>query len=230
MTKKIKKTVLVVGIVMLIGVIAIACTQSPFGRYERNISEIRDNIFIAYDADMRVEVISGHREEPFNIDGVRRGELVPFTVVTITPSENIRRDAWSYSVSMNDTEFVGNFLPHPFLDTFSCDIAAATVDRAISVTITAEGFERTFEMTSIVTDGMIRAEDAFNIALERLESSLSGHYQGNRLNAEVYIRLVTNPITSTDIFFWYVAFVTPCDTTMAVLIDPMTSEILAARE
>ncbi|MCL2370908.1 MAG: hypothetical protein FWC80_06765 [Firmicutes bacterium] len=231
MFKKIKKAILVSGAVVLLGVLFAACgTSSPFGRYERNLSELRDNVFVAYDDYMRIEVVSGRREEPFVIDG-SSGESVPFTVITITPTAEARRDSFSYRVSMNDAEFTGNFLPHPFLDTFSCDIAASTSDRTITVVVTGgDDIERTFELTSIVNDEMIKAEDAFLIARERLDASLTDFMSGNRLNAEIYIRLVTNPITSSDVFFWYVAFVTSDSQTFAVLVDPMSSEILAVRE
>jgi len=230
MFRKVKKTILTVGAVLLLGAVFIACSASPFGRYERNLSEVRDNVFVAYEDGMRIEVVSGRREEPFSIDG-RSGDTVPFTVITITPSVENRRESFSYTVKMNDAEFTGNFLPHPYLDTFSCDIAASTTDRQITVTITGgEEFERVFELTSIVTDDMIGAEDAFNIARERLDTSLADSISGNRLNAEIYIRHVTNPITSSDVFFWYVAFVTADSQTFAVLIDPANSEILAVRE
>jgi len=230
MFKKINKVIIAIGAVLLLGAVFIACSTSPFGRYERNLSEVRDNVFVAYEDGMRIEVVSGRREEPFVIDG-RSGDRVPFTVITITPSAENRLESFSYRVRMNDAEFTGNFLPHPYLDTFSCDIAASTTDRQITVTITGrDDFERVFELTSIVTDDMIGAEDAFAIARERLDASLADSISGNRLNAEIYIRLVTNPITSSDVFFWYVAFVTADSQTFAALIDPLSSEILAVRE
>jgi len=213
--------------VLLAAAFLAACSRTPFERYNRNISEIRDNVFTGSADGMRIEVVSGRREEPFAIDG-RPGETVPFTVVTITPTE--RRPAFSYRVEMNGAQFSGNFLPHPYLDTFSADIAASTSDRQIRVVITGEGFERVFELTSIVTDEMIGAERALEIALDRLGNSLSAFYQSRRLGAEIYIRLVSNPITQADTFYWYVAFVTTDDQTFAVLIEPVSGEILAVRE
>ena len=214
------------GAVFAVAVFA-GCSQTPFEKYGRNISEVRDNVFAGEADGLRIEVVSGRREDPFVIDGTA-GETVPFTVVTIAPSE--RRPTFSYRVEMNGAQFSGNFLPHPYLDTFSADIAAATQDRQIRVTVTSGDFERTVELTSIVTDQMLGAEAVFEIAMARLTNSLSAFYTRGRLNAEIYIRLVSNPITQADTFYWYVAFVTVCGQTFAALIDPVSGEILAVRE
>jgi len=224
-----KKLLVLFGLCVAAIMIFAACANASFGGHERNISELRDNVFFGGDEDIRIEVVSGYRENPFVIDG-DSGETVPFTVVTILPSAAVMRPSFSYRVDMNDSQFVGNFLPHPYLDTFSADIAASTGDRNIRVTITGEDFERVFELTSVVTDEMIGAEEAFDIAYARLTNSLSAFVNRGRLNAEIYIRLVTNPIAQGESYYWYIAFVTPCNNTFAALIDPISQEVLAVRE
>jgi len=79
-------------------------------------------------------------------------------------------------------------------------------------------------MTSVKKDGFISANKAFDIALDRLKSTIK-----QLEKYEIYIRFTKNPVNEEDGYFWYVAFVDG-ENTYAVLINPETAEIVACKE
>ena len=84
-------------------------------------------------------------------------------------------------------------------------------------------------MQSVVTGDNIGAEKALTIALDKLKNELKRFRSKGKLHAEIYVRLMENPIDGNGGYFWYVAFVGADKDTVAVLLKSDTGAVSATR-
>lgn len=203
-----------------------AC-KSPIERYEHAISELRDNIYIAENDHYSVQIITGKREDPFVMDG-HAGGVRDFTVVTLDPKAGA--GDYSYRVTVNGTEYAGAFIPHPFARTYSADIEVLSADSEIALTVTSGPNSDDLTAKSVKTDNMITASKAVEIADKKLKNRIEGFRSGNVLSCEVYVRLIANPVDNSGGYHWYVAFIGENQAIYAVLIEPVSMQVVAIRD
>jgi len=208
-------------------VLFFAACSTPMEKYEAYISELRDNVFTAESVNYSVQIITGKREEPFVMDG-HAGAVREFTVITLNPKAG--EGKYSYRVTINGSEFAGKFLPHPFAKTYSADIEARSFDSEILLSITVNGNSETLTAKSVKTDNMIPAAKAVEIAEKRLKHRIDDFWANGTLNAEIYVRLISNPIDNSGGYYWYVAFIGAGQTIYAVLIEPVSMQVAAIRD
>lgn len=202
------------------------CTKSNLEKYSENISELREHIFAAESAEYKVTAISGMREEPYEMNGVSAGSR-DFTVVTVTPADFKADKSYRYRTEIAGEVYEGDLLPHPFAQSLSADIPAEAKED-FTFTVTGDG-EVDFQMVRAVTGEMISADKALGIALDKLSGELKKFRSGGTLNAEIYVRLMENPIDGNGGYFWYVAFVGEDKATVAVLLRGDTGAVSAIR-
>ncbi len=216
-----KKLRIIILVSAIMSVFLLASCQSGIDKYRKKIAEFRDDVLGGESANFTASAVTGYREEPFEINGVANAQC-DFCVVTITPKNFDPSVCYKYKATVNGTEYSGDFVKHPFENTYSFEIAARCETGNMTVSVDDE----TIELSSVKTDEFITAEKAFETALKRLNGSdiiKSGKY-------EIYIRLISNPVNAAGGYFWYVAFVDENKDTCAVLIEPTTMEITAVRE
>lgn len=202
------------------------CGKTQLSKYGENISELREHLFAAESAEYKITAISGVREDPYELNGVS-GAKRDFTVITVTPAVFAPDKTYRYTATIGDSTFEGSLMPHPFAQSLSVDIPmAATEDFSVTVGC---GEEQTFELKNSVPGDLISAEKAFGIALEKLKNEIKRFKTKNKLNAEIYVRLMENPIDGNGGYFWYVSFVGEDKTTVAVLLKGETGEVSAVR-
>ncbi len=174
-----------------------------------------------------VTLISGERENPFEVNG-QTGEKTDFTVVTLSPKEEGEYN-FTYLIKIGEEILSGKFTPHPFKNTYSFEVNK----RAVGTTfLSINDGEKDYELnlSSIKTEQILSPSDALDIACHRLKNSIESVTSDGKLNAEIFIRYIENPISSEKTYFWYIAFAPEKYTTFAVLIDPVSGEIVAVRE
>lgn len=216
-----KKIRIFVLFVVIMSVFALAACSGALGKYEKSVSEYRDNVYVGVSSGFTAEAVSGYRESPFAIDGKSESKA-DFCLVTVTPNSYDPTKEYTYTVTLSGVEYTGDLVKHPFENTYSFEVAARCQDNTLTVTVDGENIE----LTSVKTEQYITPEKAFEIALKRLSGTeivKSGEY-------EIYIRLIANPINAAGGYFWYVAFVDQNQATVAVLIHPENMEITAVRE
>jgi len=206
----------------------IGCNE-PLDRLFAQVSELRENIFIGESDNFSIKIITGLREDPFLMDG-HAGITRDFTLITITPKNENSDSSYSFNTTINGTNFRGEFLAHPFNITLSADLNIRANQNEIIVTIiNSGGTEENISTKSVVTEQMIDSTKALEIAQNKLKNSLETFKSGGELKAEIYIRLLANPIDNSGGFYWYVAFIGTCGTIFAVLICPIEVQVLAVR-
>ena len=217
-----KKNCFFVIVLVIMSTFAFCSCSEPFGRYGKYVSEYRDNVYVGENENFYAIAVTGYRENPFDIDGVSEQNKVEFLLVTVTPAEYNPSVAYSYSITVDGVEYAGEMNKHPFENTYSFEIAQYVSDEQITIYVQ----QQAVTLSSILTEEYISAEKAFDIARSRLSKSeviKGGDY-------EIYVRLIANPINAKGGYFWYVAFVDESQNTVAVLIDPVSMEIVAVRE
>ncbi len=211
MKKRILFFVLIVAAVFSVG------CSSPYGKYEDKISEIRNHVFEGSCENFTVTAVSGEREHPFEIDGVP-GERVNFTVITVKPRVFDITAAYDYTITHDGKEYTGQFVRHPFNETYSAEINVK-ITKDFVVAINGDGCE--VSMTSVKSGKFISAEKAFDVALKKLKSTVK-----KMDKYEIYLRLTKNPVNEEEGYYWYVAFVDG-ENTYAALIHPESAQIVA---
>jgi len=205
-----------------------ACTPS-MERLGHLVSELRENIFVGESDNFRVSIITGFREDPFLMDG-RVGELRDFTLITLTPKSETSEGNYTFVTTVDGVQFRGAFLPHPFSNTLSAEINVRAGQNEIPLTvINAAGVEESLFAKSVLTEQMIGVEKALEIAENKLRYSLEVFKVNGVLQAEIYIRIMPNPIDNSGGYHWYVAFIGQNQTIFAVLIDPISMQVVAVR-
>ncbi len=206
---------------LLTSVFFFSACSNGLKKHGKQVSEYRDNVYVGSNSDFKLEAMSGYREAPFSIDGVS-GDKVDFCLVTITPTNFDPTATHRYKIKLNDVEYEGDCVKHPFANTYSFEVAARCLTNSFTVEIDGQSIE----LSSVKSEMFITPEKAFEIAFKRLGNSEiieNGRY-------EIYIRLIVNPINTSGGYFWYVAFVDEKQDVCAVLIEPESMEITAVRE
>jgi len=218
--------VLMVAMVAVTSFMLMACGAPSILQHER-LSELRNNVFVGQSDGYRVVAVTGLREQPFNIDGVSNPNKMNFTVITLSPEVFVFGNEYAFRVEIGGAEFEGTMTAHPFNQTISAEIAVLADQNELVIHISGSA---SFVVTaaSVITDEFIDADKAFSIAMDRLGDAINARAAEH--SYEIFIRLIENPVDASGGFRWYVAFVFADNTTYAALIDPITMEILAAKE
>ena len=205
---------------------ACGCKKSYCG-FEDSLSELRTDYLTASCDSGKIDIATGTRENPYKIDGISEAKE-EYTVITFTPTEFLPGTSYAYRAVIDGIEYTGQLVMHPFAESYSADINDKCDGREIPLTLTCD--EQLYEMTavSVIADNMINAERALEVAYGALKPKIDGFKSGGKLNAELYVRIIPNPIDDKGGYYWYVAVAG--STTFAVLLDPVTEEIIAKRE
>ena len=193
-----------------------------------NISELRDEVLVGGDEKITVTLNSGFRENPFVIDGSSSLERTDFSVITVE-GDFSGEEELGYTLYLGETTYEGKLLKHPFKNSYSVEIAVRSQKKA-SITLSGVNFANNYELNSVKKEETISAKEALEIAEERLKRSVKSVIADGKLNAEVFIRLLKNPISAEEGYYWYVAYAPEKYVVYAVLIHSQTREIVAVRE
>lgn len=215
-------------IILLLATLSMTGCKGSVEKHMEKISELRPEIYVGGDGELKVTAISGMKEEPFIIDGKAEG-MTDFTLITIVPANYDEKNEYSYEITISDTQYTGVFAAHPFEDSYSALLPLRTFGTVPSVSVICNGTKKSYELVSPVTENYIDADKALDIALKKLSGSLK-RFDAAGVGYEIYLRLTENPISNAEGFYWYAAFVGEDGTTYAALIDPETMDIVAIRD
>lgn len=218
----------ILGALLLSAIVCMmfAACGSTTDKYYKNISEIRDGVYEGASQTMRVEVVSGVREQPFVIDGTA-GEKTDFTVITVTPAQFVPNRMYTYSVTVGEKAYTGVMTMHPFGETYSVELNVRATEPVLNVSLKLDAYEETIEVKSVVQEGDIDASYALQVAMKALDAELQPLKKNGGLDCEIYVRIIANPINSDGGYYWYVAFMGA--DTYAALIDMKTAQVVGVK-
>ena len=202
--------------------------QSAYSRaFEKSISEIQNNLFMAEDDEFKVTFASGKRENPFSVDG-RASELVSYGVLTaFRMGSSLKLHESTFKLTVGEKEFAGKFEVNPFDQSFVFDIGQECDDNdLISVKIVADNKQFEYVLVNALSDSDARAEEICKIAQSEMKDKLGSLNKVNGVRAEIYIRL----IASSGRALWYVSAVFEDGQVVAIVVSPTTKEVLAKKD
>ena len=214
-----KRIVLIITVILAI---TLCACSSPLDKYADKISELRTGVYEGSNELYDATAVTGVREDPFLIDG-KSGKTIKFTVVTVRPKVFDPTAKYTFKATIDGKEYNGPLNKHPFEESYSADIGCKTAASALTFTVVGDS-ESTLVLNTVVGENFIGAEKAFELGHAKLKNAVQ-----NLSEYELYIRLIKNPLGDDGNYYWYVAFVTG-DNTYAVLINAVTTEIVASRE
>jgi len=229
--KKIKIMIFVMlfSVMAFIPLMLTGCSTPSMDRLGHLISELRENIFVGESDNFTITIVSGFREDPFLMDGIPSISR-DFTLATLTPKSATSQGVYKFNITVDEILFMGEFLHHPFSNTLSTDLNIRASGSDIAVTITnPDGVEESMFAKSVLTDQMISSNKALEIAENKLHYSLETLKENGELQLEIFIRLMVNPLDNSGGYHWYVAFIGREQQIFAVLIDPISMQVVAIR-
>ena len=188
-----------------------------------NVSERRCGYYTAAADGFTVTAVSGVREQSFKGDGKvsggSDGKLIPYTLITLAPTEFDIDAVITYTAEADGCTFGGTMIVHPFAASFSAEFEHETTAKEFTVTVKCGDKTSKLTLSSQVTSDMI----TFDRAISAAKSALSprGHY-------EIRARLIKNPL-SGDGICWHVSFISEDGANNGVLLDPVTAKVLAKK-
>lgn len=223
-----KKRIVIFLSVLLLSASAVflsACSAPDITQNQR-LSELRSDILCGSAGDYSVVLVTGIRENPFEIDGVSQADKVYFTVITVTVANYDPLSEYNFTVSIGGQSYTGKLSRHPYNQSYSAEINALTDVPQMLLTLSRGATDTEITLNSVKGEDFISAQKAFEIAEKELKDAVAAL----ETDYEIFVRLIENPINPGGGYFWYVAFISTNKTTLGVLIDPVTMKIDAVRK
>ena len=224
-----KKIGLFIAIVMCFGLLS-ACESPMYSKAKDNIAEIRNNIFIGENENVKATFMSGKREKEYVINGTST-LLIEFGVITFALlGDNVTRaKTGNYKVIIDSKTYEGQLELNPFDNTYVADLGSMfDSSDNIYASINVGSFESEVTLELKNGDWQTSSTDALQIACKTLKKELKD-YDKDVWSSEVYIKIIHDDKVASDKYFWYVNFVGRDGTNHSVIIDPYTKEILAKK-
>ena len=204
------------------------CTKSEDKIIENAISEIRTDSYKGKGETFYVTVSTGKREQPYAADGISR-DLIEFTVITVTP-KNSMGGTFSYRFTINDKEYLGEFNETPYGISYAVDLKETIPSvNEFSIDINTDSVSETIILTNVLTENSLSAQDALKIAKTEFAEVIKNLTKNNKLDGEIYIKLLNDRSNHDSKYYWYVAIVNS-ESYYAIVINPETGEIIAKKD
>ena len=193
---------------------------------ERNVSELRDNVYAGSSESFTLSAVSGYKENPYLKDG-KVGLVCPYVIFKID-SETINNATYTLTLNYQEKEYVEEFKLNP-------------INSKLTVTLNIENFmPTTFEV--IVSVGSVREKITMNSLITPNTLSYQSALQSLEKLQKNYLQTLTDSdgnnqfelsvklMFKNEKPYWYIAIITGEDKVKALLIDGITGELLAIRE
>lgn len=217
------------GMLLIVAMIFSACGGTVLQLCEKNLSEVRYNVFSGETDTYTASFMTGKREKPYSVNGVSE-KAVDFGLLTITFKGNDTPLTASYKLTINDTEKTGNLEYNQYDNNFMVDVGEIVGDDAkINVEITVGTTKSSIDLVCKNTDFEITWQTALNIGAKELEKNIKANTINGKLNGEIYIKIITDINGNFDDYFWYVSLYTKNGDNYAIIINPKTGEIMAQK-
>ncbi|MDD3862399.1 MAG: hypothetical protein PHV79_00885 [Clostridia bacterium] len=211
---------------LLIGTSCVAgCGYNIKDEMINNLSDIRYNLFEAKTLDLRVTLMCGLREEPYDYNGVSNAK-VEFGVISVHFSNLAERETYDFNLKVNDKEFSGELEKNPYNHNFMADIESLVNDDA-QIYLSIESIENELMLVCINKNWQIQYQDALEIATVQLEEEAKKFFQKRKFAAECYLKILYDENSDLDTYLWYFGIEGQDKKRISLVIDVHSGDILA---
>lgn len=227
-----KKILKVCMLILFSALTLVGCagTNKLYDFAKANIAEVRENMYVGESDNLKVSLISGLREKDYVVNGLATS-VVEFGVLTfVFKTEVALPETVNYVLTVGTTRYDGILEQNPYDGSFVCDVKTIiNSNEVISAKIIAGEFVESVEVTSVTSNWNVNATNALKLACVELKNELAGFIENDEFYAECYIKIINDPDVDKNNYFWYVNFVGRNEKTFAVVIDPVSNEIMAKK-
>ncbi len=214
-------------ILVAICLVFTACGTDKVDLALSNLAEVRYNVFSGENDRFTATFMSGQRENPYIVNGICQ-ERVDFGMLTIKFKTADRPMVAQYRLTVNDKEYTGNLEYNNYDGTLMVDIQQVVADDAtIKLTVITDQEEISCDIAPKTTNLEITWRSALEIALAECSEQYKNYISKGKLNGEVYVKIITDLNASFDTYYWYVSIVGTNGSTIGVIIDPHTGQVIA---
>lgn len=197
---------------------------------KNNVAEVRQNLYVGESENLKVSLNSGFREKDYVVNGFCT-ESVEFGVLTfVFKVEHSLPETINYVLTVGTIRFDGLLEQNPYDGSYVCDVKKL-IDSTdvISAKIIAGDFVESVEIKSVSESWNVNYDNALRLACLELKTELTSFIENDEFYGECYIKIINDEEVGKDNYFWYVNFVSRKGKTYAVVINPISNEIMAKK-
>jgi hypothetical protein len=219
---------LIVGTTGLIGLLQ----PTPAQLAERNLSEVRYNLFQGSTANLNATLMSGEREDPYALDGVNE-PLVDFGVITVSFLTDISglMGVPTYKLTVDDKYYEGTLEKDPFRKNYVADVGVIIPDTSqVYLLVEWDSLYETLKLEPISTNWQVDWQKALDIAVNQIgEKRFNSLVEQGKLKAEVQVQIIADVQGIIEDYYWYVNMYGQNGSIFTVVIDPNSGGIVTER-
>jgi len=196
----------------------------------RVISEYRECLFVANFKNFNATFTGGEREKYYRYDGFST-ELVEFGAVSVSFSNPPKvNEQIQYVLFIDTIQYNGALEFNPIDNTYVADIEKNISPKAdVYLRVYGGGVDEQSVMTCISKDWRISYKQACTIMLKEYKKELKSQTQSNKLNGEIFIKLVGEHVNNFNSICWYVNYIGRDGTNFVCIIDVNSGEIVGKK-
>lgn len=216
-------------LIILISSFGLTACNKYYKITRSSIAEIRYNIFAGSSDNFDITFMSGQREKDYVINGYNT-DLIDFGIVTITVKNHDLDLNENFALTIDTLRYENTLEKNPFDGTYVSDIGITVSNNVNSISIKVFHGESSEEikLNNLSQDWEIDCYDALKLSCNALSQELKP-LTTNGFLGEVYIKIIKDTIVNDGSYYWYVNFVSRDGVNHNIIINPLTSEILAKK-
>lgn len=224
----------VTALIVLSLCLFVACKETPSEPekqgLERFVSTYHEAVYVGSNEDFGVSFVTGEAEKLIVIDG-KVGEIAPFATLTVTPlSAGLFNNTYTYVLKGESGEKTGDLAKDVIGATFSAEVAGAgEIGKVLSVAVVSDGILDS-EITLVnKQEGCLTWREALAVAEKALSEEITAESDTGELPREIYVKLVNALADSDAPYYYYVSFMKSPSDYWALLLDPVSGEIVSKK-
>ena len=164
------------------------------------------------------------------IDG-EVGETAPFATLSVTPlHSDLFNNTYTYLLKGESGEKTGELVKDVIGAAFSAEVAEGKeIGKIVSVCVIAEGILESEISLVNKTEGALSWREILALSEKELADVIAAESDTGNLRREIYIKLVNALADSDAPYYYYVAFIKSSSDYWALLLDPMTGEVISKK-
>jgi hypothetical protein len=228
------KKFLITTLAVIIGTTGIMALVQPSNLElaQKNISEVRYNLFRGSSEALSATLMTGEREEDYILNGIAE-DLMDFGIITVIfkqPTSELMGSP-TYKLTVGDIFYEGELEKSPFDASYVADIEQRVDDDAqVYLLVEWDTLYETIKLDAISPDWELNWEKALEVAMDNIaDTNFEELIDGTKLKAEVHIKIISDPQGVTNQYYWYISIYGQGGSVIEIVIDPNTSEIISKR-
>lgn len=202
------------------GLLFTGCSNTVENKVKNNLSEVVESYYYGECEDFKGSLSIGHRENPYNYDGVSKNK-VNFSVLTLFTSSN---DEFIFAEIVINGESSKIFLERDLIS--GAYLAELDRNSIKGSTIKVRYLNNEIDLACKSDDFCLSYSDVIKIGSETFKSELNSLIFNNNLKAECYIRVLEDVSNNFIKNYWYFYVYTVEGISYSCVIDVNTGKII----